>query len=169
MEVRMKLKYVSWLPAVILMGIIFYFSSKPDYSSNQSSLFIVNVLLKIYEKITHIRQQEIKPEMIETLNFIERKLSHFCEYAVLADAFAFHLAVLKQKGKRLFLFPVILSAIYASTDEFHQLFVPGRSGQLRDVMIDTSGAIAGTLVFILITARIIHKRGKQNKPVTLQQ
>lgn len=48
------------------------------------------------------------------------------------------------------LFAAVFSCIYASSDEIHQLFVPGRAGQVRDVLIDTSGAVAGILLAILI-------------------
>ena len=41
---------------------------------------------------------------------------------------------------------IVLTALYASTDEFHQLFVPGRSGQVRDVLIDSCGAAIGVLI-----------------------
>ena len=40
---------------------------------------------------------------------------------------------------------------YACTDEFHQLFVPGRSGQITDVMIDTLGGSIGVLIISVIT------------------
>lgn len=56
--------------------------------------------------------------------------------------------------------------LYAASDEIHQLFVPGRSGEVRDVMIDFSGAALGialsTLVFLLI-CRIKKKRTEKNE------
>ena len=42
-----------------------------------------------------------------------------------------------------------ISTAYAATDEFHQIFVPGRAGMLTDVMIDSSGALAGILLAAL--------------------
>ena len=41
---------------------------------------------------------------------------------------------------------MITTSFYAATDEFHQLFVAGRSGQIKDVLIDTIGACIGLLV-----------------------
>ena len=43
-----------------------------------------------------------------------------------------------------------MGSAYAATDEFHQLFVPGRSGQMTDVMIDSVGCLIGCLVTCLI-------------------
>ncbi|HHV11241.1 MAG TPA: VanZ family protein [Clostridiales bacterium] len=147
----MKLKKVSWIPAVIVMVIIFAFSSKPAVSSNESSLTIASQLLVAYENTAQVQFDEgQRDEILETINFFVRKGSHFCEYALLAVTLAFHLYFCGFRKGRLFFLPVILSAIYAATDEFHQTFVPGRSGQLGDVLIDTTGAVAGMLFFFLV-------------------
>ncbi|HJA34824.1 MAG TPA: VanZ family protein [Candidatus Mediterraneibacter merdigallinarum] len=55
--------------------------------------------------------------------------------------------------------PWLTAALYAATDEVHQLFVPGRSGQISDVILDSAGALAGVLV--LAAVRKLIKR-KQN-------
>lgn len=67
------------------------------------------------------------------------------EYAILAVLLLGILAGEYMEGC-IVIWSVILAALYASTDEFHQLFVPGRSGQFRDVLIDSCGAAAGTLI-----------------------
>lgn len=146
----MKLKHLSWLPAVIVMGIIFFFSSKPAEVSGESSLTISRTIIKIYEQAT-ATQIEI-PERDRTLDQVDhivRKTAHFMEYAVLAAAIAFHFALRKDgRGWRLAA-PVLLTALYAVTDEVHQTFVPGRSGQLSDVILDSCGAVAGVIFFVL--------------------
>lgn len=45
---------------------------------------------------------------------------------------------------------IFLSFLYACTDELHQIFVPGRSAQFRDVLIDTLGASFGAIITYLI-------------------
>ena len=43
--------------------------------------------------------------------------------------------------------------MYACYDEYRQLSVPGRSGSIKDVFIDSLGALTGiTLNFIIILA-----------------
>jgi len=92
----MKLKYISWIPAVIIMGIIFYFSSRQVDNSNESSLTIANRILNIYENITNSNYQEnVRTDILDSINHIVRKGAHFCEYALLACAIAFHLLVWK--------------------------------------------------------------------------
>ncbi len=157
----MKLKYISWLPSVLIMATIFYFSAKPDTNSNESSMLITNRVIKLYEALTDTQNQnDISIETMEQINLIIRKTAHFCEYALLAASFALHFILWKQKGKRLFIAPVILASLYAATDEFHQTFVPGRSGQWKDVFLDTSGAVIGSLIIFLIVVSANRKKEK---------
>ena len=51
--------------------------------------------------------------------------------------------------KEMFL-PWFIAALYAASDEIHQLFVPGRSGQLSDVILDSAGALAGVAAFTVL-------------------
>ena len=53
----------------------------------------------------------------------------------------------QKESKYLFL-TILASALYACTDEFHQLFVPGRTGQIFDVFVDTLGATFGCLLVL---------------------
>lgn len=55
------------------------------------------------------------------------------------------------------------TAVYAATDEFHQLFVAGRSGRFSDVCIDSAGAVVGVLVFALLVRFVEHIRSKRLK------
>ena len=52
----------------------------------------------------------------------------------------------KSLGKLRIFIPWLITAGYAATDEFHQLFVPGRSGQVSDVILDSAGAATGVLI-----------------------
>lgn len=52
----------------------------------------------------------------------------------------------------------VLGVLYAASDEFHQLFVPGRSGQLSDVCIDASGVLLGVLVALLVWRAVVRRR-----------
>ena len=59
----------------------------------------------------------------------------------------------KKTGILSFLF----SVIYALSDEFHQSFVPGRDGNIVDVLIDSSGALVGILVSCIVYLLIMKK------------
>ena len=83
-----------------------------------------------------------------------RKYAHMAEYALLAfssvhfimELFA-DFGVLPLQSS---FCALLLSFLYACSDEFHQTFVPGRAGQFKDVLIDTAGALIGLIVVTLI-------------------
>lgn len=155
----MKRRYWLWLPAVIMMCVIFYFSSKPANESKESSMTIASRVLNIYENITRVSVGDDKrEETINTIDHIIRKCAHFTEYLILAIAISIPLCIVhRMTGYRLALIAGLITALYAATDEFHQLYVPGRSGEIRDVLIDSSGALLGIVIFTLVS-RIFHRK-----------
>lgn len=164
----MKLNYISWIPAIIVMTIIYMFSAKPVTSSNESSMIIANSVLNLYESITNQpMQDELRPEKLEIVNHIIRKTAHFMEYAVLAVTIVFHLWVWKMKYKWIFLFSSLFSALYAATDEFHQTFVPGRGGQFKDVILDSCGALTGALLSCVLIIMIEGRKKRKEQKVRL--
>lgn len=149
------------------MMIIFSFSAKPADTSNEKSMFIANHVLTVYENITHHTYVgEERAEILGKINHVVRKGAHFCEYALLACTFALHLIAINKKGLWLFLIPVIFAALYSVTDELHQLIVPGRACRISDMLLDTCGAVTGSLLF-----RLFHNltsNSKKKKQVKLQ-
>ena len=67
----------------------------------------------------------------------------------------------EDSGKRSMLICWCAGTAYAASDELHQLFVPGRSCQFRDVCIDSAGVLAGVLVFSLIKHEIVKYKEKK--------
>jgi VanZ family protein len=88
-------------------------------------------------------------ETIEKVHLAIRKCAHFCEYAVLGFLAwrVVHLdpAFSTASAARQYRLALLLCALYASTDEFHQSFVPTRHPAVLDVMLDTCGAAFGLL------------------------
>ena len=68
----------------------------------------------------------------------------------------------KLKLYEVIVYSILLCIIYACSDEFHQTFIQGRSGEIRDVIIDTLGALTGVLVTILVI-KILNRNNKENK------
>lgn len=83
-----------------------------------------------------------------------RKLAHFTEYAVLGALLWLDWRLLGRDG---LLLPLGAGLLFAAGDELLQTFIPGRSGELLDVLLDFSGVLAAVL-----PARLIRKR-KENK------
>ena len=85
---------------------------------------------------------------LSALEHLLRKAAHMFEYAVLAVLLAGSFRASRVPHPVHFAF--VGGLLAAALDECHQLFVPGRSGQVSDVVIDLVGAAAGLLVFSLI-------------------
>ena len=79
-----------------------------------------------------------------------RKFAHVLEYAILT-LFTFFSSrnTLKLSKKRLLLLTVVITLVYAFSDEFHQTFVFEREGKIRDVLIDSIG-ISGALLTLAL-------------------
>lgn len=139
-------KIIVWVLIILWMFIIFIFSSQnSEDSSKLSRGFLRNFILWFLPK-------NINQDTIDFLEYILRKCAHMTEYAVLAILISIQLRlyrVFEAEWKKIWT-AVILVMVYAATDEFHQLFVGGRSGQVTDVLIDTCGGIAGAFIIYLI-------------------
>ncbi len=86
------------------------------------------------------------------LDFLIRKNAHFMAYFILGVLTL--LALVQSEARKPANLALLICMIYAMTDEFHQLFVLGRSGQFRDVLIDAAGAVLGILLTSLVINRI---------------
>jgi len=97
----------------------------------------------------------------QALHILVRKAGHFFAYFILAGLLTYGY----QKSSRLR--PGLILALvflYACTDEFHQVFVPGRSGEFRDVLIDTSGGLC--FLALYLGARGLYKHHKEKNAGT---
>lgn len=131
------------LPALGWMGLIYYLSGQDGRASGNLSGGLSEVLFAVLQFL----QIPLKEE---TFHFLLRKGAHFTAYLILGLLFAYWLEARTWKH---FLLCLLFSFLYALSDEFHQRFVPGRSGELRDVFIDTLGAFIG--LFFLYSIRQI--------------
>ena len=119
--------------------------------------WIADTVMEDFEDYSPARQQEI----ISSMQFYVRKAAHMTEYAILAVLLPVTLAMYGVSERTLVWAGPLLCVLYACTDEFHQTFVPARRGSPADVLIDSAGMRAGSLVGL--AARRIRKRGRQEK------
>jgi VanZ family protein len=106
-----------WWPALLVMAIIFTASSIPGDSLPNVGAF----------------------------DFSLKKGAHACGYALLAMAYLRGLTRGGKPTSGTFALAIVMAVFYAASDEFHQLFTPGRSASPVDVMIDAAGAGIGIL------------------------
>ena len=104
-----------WFPPILLMGFIFYLSSRSSFAVAENYW----------------------------LNFFVFKTLHLCEYALLFVLWfrAFNYDAKHNEEKKRFWGAFLLSFVWAVLDEVHQLFVPTRQGTIRDILIDSMGML----------------------------
>lgn len=144
-----------------LMVMIFLFSSQPAYESDQSSGLIVSLIQKFV--FPHFSEYDpAKQAQIEHgISFIVRKTAHLTEYALLGIALRMHVSAWEahRQRKAPLILPYLIGSLYAASDEIHQMFVPGRSGELRDVLLDSLGVFLGVLLVSIWRKK--HAKGKR--------
>ncbi|WP_255473313.1 VanZ family protein [Planomicrobium sp. CPCC 101110] len=145
-----KRKTLSWAAAVSWMALIFFLSSQPATDSSELSSGIVEVILTAAEKV----MPEVK-EHIDTLHHIVRKNAHFTIYLVLGILMINALKQSFVSTCKSTIYALSISAAFASSDELHQFFVPGRGPAMTDVLIDSAGAAVGIAIFLTIRKKII--------------
>lgn len=138
---KKKSKIVRWIMLIIWASFIFFMSSMPgDVSSEQSDVVV---------KVIHDLGIDVNGLFGATITFIVRKIAHFSEYFILY-VLIYRVVCLYVKEKKARILTILFVFIYASSDEIHQAFVPGREAAFRDVMIDTSGGVLGFIVLSII-------------------
>lgn len=135
--------------AIISMLIIFTFSSKNSGSSNSTSKKLIDGGVTIYESITNNKVNHKK--IVNKLNYPVRKLAHFTLYLILGF-FVYEFLLLTSIPHKEII-AILICFIYSVTDEIHQVFVSGRTGQILDIIIDTMGAITMVLMYRYIRKR----------------
>ena len=141
-----KQKIIAWLAVFFWMTIIFISSHLPATESSELSSGITEFILEAFGEI--ISNIGIG---INDLHFIVRKNAHFFAYLVLGLLTANALRISGGLSYTRAILAFGFCVVYAASDEFHQLFIPGRSGELRDVFIDTAGAIVGVGIVLLVS------------------
>ena len=146
-----KLPKIHLLFPLLWMAVIFMLSHQSaSISSGQSGVFV--------EQLHHIAPSVDQ----QLLTFLVRKGAHIFAYFVLG-ILTFNalrrINLSRFKFNRPAVLSIIVCALYAASDEFHQLFISGRSGEIRDIMIDSCAAMVGVFI-ISIFVRILQKSKK---------
>ena len=146
-----KRRIISWALVIVMMTVIFMFSAKTANDSEQMRMGVTRLVTKLMG-ITQAEAGTIGSSLYDMLSVIDhyvRKTAHFMEYALLAVLVFRALKIDVYQKIHLFFTAWVICIIYAATDELHQYFVPGRSCQIRDVMIDSAGALTGICICML--------------------
>lgn len=151
------LKPLSFLPAILMMYMIFAFSAEQGVDSAALSYKVSHKIVEAVDTVGEFDwSEETVAHYADKIHTLVRKTAHMTEYALLAMAVSLPLYVYGLRGILLMIVAGGFCVAFAGLDEYHQTFVSGRSGQLRDVLIDSIGIFAG-IIFVRITGFIGRK------------
>jgi len=145
---------------VAVMVMIFCFSMENAEDSDQTSGKISMEVIHIIHPDFDEKPPQVQKTIYDDVQYAVRKTAHFTEYALLGLMMRFCLE--SWVGRRKWTLPAAWAAgtLYAVTDELHQMQIDGRYGQWKDVLIDSSGVLAGILIACMILHLIFKKRQK---------
>lgn len=147
------------------MGGMYYFSSQEGSVSSTQSNMVIEVIDKIRDRVTLQNEELIKinEKIINKLrgygkSFVVRKAAHFSIYATIGGLMMIILYLLSKQIIFSGCISFTLAFLYAVFDERRQLDIDGRSGSLKDVFIDSSGALFAIciLAFIFMLFKLIN-------------
>lgn len=158
-------QWISMIAVFVWMIVIFSFSAQPAKVSSQASLTVGRRICSIFVPEYASRSKIEQMILAEKIEYPIRKTAHATEYAILGALLLNAMLAFEQRHKcfRSKMIQAFVGAVfYAMTDEFHQLFVPGRSGQITDVMIDGGGAFCG-VILVYIVCKMKNKKYRQSE------
>ena len=153
----MKTKKYRWLFLLLILWAIFIveFSGQPWSESFHTSSVVEDFILKMVSWMPG--GQDIAKQLLEI--FPVRKIAHFVEYMILgglsAASWVLYQAEEKENRKPFFLIAWGFCVLFAVLDELHQAFVPGRTSSIRDILLDSAGALFGAFLVALIVKHVI--------------
>ena len=129
------------------------FASSASFSASNTSRIIRPLLLWLFP--------DISEESVNYVHFLVRKTAHFSEYALLAllAARAFRTSHGEKLGRLWWLAAFVLVACVALTDEYHQSFLPSRTGTIYDSLLDMTGGATALVCAVAWLARRRRKSG----------
>jgi VanZ family protein len=155
-KVKSFIKY--WLPVILWAALIF--SASGDKKSVQRSS-------RIIEPFVRWLIPDISDEAVRTTVLVVRKCAHVTEFAI------FTLLLKRAANGTLWKtdagwnwkaakFAFVASVLFATSDEIHQCFVPGRQGAVMDVFIDSTGAACALFLLWLAARRQLARKQEES-------
>lgn len=142
---------LSALATIIWCLVIFSFSAQNGGESSGLSTLIVSMLCGLFN-------YSPSAETMDFLTFLVRKAAHMTEFGILGLLVLNTIYRAFGSFKAIYLSAFAVASTYAAFDELHQLFIPDRSGQFTDWMIDSAGILLFMFAAWVIIRTIRAKR-----------
>ena len=159
---KIAVSTVAAILLVLLYLVIFLFSGQNGEESGSLSAMISEKCAELLNAISgkHWTQSVIESMAVYFEHPI-RKLAHFSEYACMGVLLYGIWRPWMKKGRKLYLLIVLWVFVSAGTDEFHQLFIPGRYGCFADVLLDTCGGTSGLCACVFAEKTMSRRKQKR--------
>lgn len=158
------LKPLSFLPAIMMMFVIYSFSAQTGEVSGQLSY---EISYQIAETKNELLNQNLSYDQLaaeaNSIHYYVRKAAHMTEYFLLAIAVSFPLYVYRLRGFWLVFLAGIICVGFAGLDEYHQSFVANRTPAVKDVGFDSVGAFFGILLVQAFCWSTLHNPCKKQR------
>lgn len=158
----MAKKITFWTATILWMLVIFAFSAQPAIQSDQVSMGVVEKIIAFIRNIKTVPafawiNTDSVADFVGVMNHYVRKTAHFMAFAVLGVVVYNLFASYDFDRRKAVLFAALICLLYAISDEAHQLFVPGRAGRIKDVIIDFCGSLTSLSLTYLLFGRKVRK------------
>lgn len=147
---KTKIKIIKAILIVIWMMVIFNFSNQGGNESSGTSSKVTKAIVNIVTK----DKEEPNKQTMEHIEKVVRKCAHYTIYTIGGFLIMNYTYSLEKTKKQMELGSLLFGVFYATTDELHQYFVPGRSARLFDVGLDALGVLTGIYIFLGVIALI---------------
>lgn len=167
-------RWLLWMMAFYFFCVISMFSAQNAERSTVESESFVEEGFKILEstglsQLTNTAAKvdgtaaKIDKKVFREAHVFARQVAHFVNFMILGFLYSMLVCSFKYMSDVKMLFITLVACLVAAAlDEFHQYFVPGRSMQFIDVIIDFTGSCFGSIVFIVSRLRTEIKRAFAN-------
>lgn len=147
-------KLLSCIPAILMMAVIFYFSSRTAGQSSKQSQAVVQSISGWNQILLFFGvSPEDLPNAIVAVEIFVRKLGHIIEFLLLTVFVLIPHVKWCSGWIRRYAVAALFSLCYAISDEVHQIFVDGRGPSATDVLIDSIGIFLALMVFYFFEKR----------------
>lgn len=133
-----KKRIIYGILVIIWMTLVFAFSSQNGEESKRTSGYFTD---KVVQIIASVKADINIEDTEEIISFIIRKMAHFSIYFVGGILIFNFVNTFPLKLRNVMLLAFVLGCVYSISDEIHQLFISERAGQIRDVLIDSTGVL----------------------------
>ncbi|MBO6112436.1 MAG: VanZ family protein [Lachnospiraceae bacterium] len=154
--------FLRFIPAVFWMTAIYRFSAMSAVSSTYQSVSVTGRLINFISRFADI-DSYTREQLIVILEPYIRKTAHMCEYGLLFLLLVIPMGIIIRNEAVNILFCGFISLLYSVTDEYHQTLVTGRSGEIRDIMIDMIGVLSAMLFYNVFILAVSAVRGRRRR------